>query len=147
MLATFLDGTPDSEAALIRLEGRGESDFARAEPIVREILSAVRASGDAAVQLYNERFGRRSPRLVVRDYPGAAALARLSGDVRDALKLSADRVRAFHLRERDKGFKYDEAGVTLGVRVLPVARAGVYAPGGKARYPSSVIMSAIPAQV
>ena len=147
MLATFVDGTPEFEAALRRLESRGESDFARAEPIVREILDAVRREGDEAVQRYNERFGRRAPHLVLRDYPGAAALARLSPDVHDAMVLAATRVRAFHQHERDVGFRYDEAGVTLGVRVLPVARVGVYAPGGKARYPSSVIMSAVPAQV
>ena len=147
MLATFVDGTPEFDAALRRLESRGESDFARAEPVVREILDAVRREGDEAVQRYNERFGRRAPHLVVRDYPGAAALARLSPDVHDAMVLAATRVRAFHQHERDVGFRYDEAGVTLGMRVLPVSRAGVYAPGGKARYPSSVIMSAVPAQV
>jgi len=147
MLATFVEGTPEFDAALRRLESRGESDFARAEPIVREILDAVRREGDEAVQRYNERFGRRAPHLVVREYPGAAALARLPADVREAMALAATRVRAFHAHEKDVGFRYDEAGITLGVRVLPVSRAGVYAPGGKARYPSSVIMSAVPAQV
>jgi histidinol dehydrogenase len=147
MLATFVEGTADFEQALARLELRGESDFARVEPAVREILAAVRAEGDAAVQRYNERFGRRSPNLVARDYPGAAALARLPADVRSAMELAATRVRAFHVHERDSGFRYEEGGITLGVRVSPVARAGVYAPGGKARYPSSVIMSAVPAHV
>ena len=147
MLATFVEGTADFEGALVRLEARGESDFARVEPAVREILAAVRAEGDAAVQRYNERFGRRAPHLVTREYPGAAALTRLPADVRDAMELAASRVRAFHMHERDTGFRYEEAGITLGVRVLPVARAGVYAPGGKARYPSSVIMSAVPAHV
>jgi histidinol dehydrogenase len=147
MLATFLDGTPAFDAALAKLEARGESDFARVEPTVREILRAVKTGGDAAVQHYNERFGRRAPRLVVRDYPGAAALARLPGDARAAMELAAARVRAFHQREVDTGFRYEEEGVALGVRVLPVTRAGVYAPGGKARYPSSVIMSAVPAHV
>jgi histidinol dehydrogenase len=147
MLATFLDGTPAFDAALAKLEGRGESDFARVEPAVREILRAVRTGGDAAVQHYNERFGRRAPRLVVRDYPGAAALARLPSDARAAMELATARVRAFHQREVDAGFRYEDEGVSLGVRVLPVTRAGVYAPGGKARYPSSVIMSAVPAHV
>ena len=147
MLATFLDGSPEFDAALDRFANRGEADFARVEPAVREILGAVRAEGDAAVQRYNERFGRRAPHLVLRDYPGAAALARLAPDVRDALELAADRIRAFHKRQIDPGFRYDDDGITLGTRVLPVARAGVYAPGGKARYPSSVLMSAIPARV
>jgi len=147
MLAIVLEGTPDFAAALTRLESRGESDFARVEPVVREILAAVRTGGDAAVQRYNERFGRRAPTLVVRDYGGAAALARLPAEARAALELAATRVRSFHEHQRDAGFRYHEDGVTLGTRVLPVARAGVYAPGGKARYPSSVLMAAIPAHV
>jgi histidinol dehydrogenase len=147
MLATFVEGAPEFESALGRLESRGESDFERVEPAVREIIAAVRAEGDAAVQRYNERFGRRAARLVTREYPGAAALARLPADVRAALELAAARIRAFHAHERDAGFRYEEAGITVGLRVLPVARAGVYAPGGKARYPSSVLMSAVPADV
>ena len=147
MLATFLDGTPEFDAALNRLEVRGEADFARVEPTVREILAAVRSEGDAAVQRYGEQFGRRAPRLLLRDYPGAPALARLPSDVRDALDLAAKRIRSFHEYQRDAGYGYEEDGITLGVRVLPVDRAGIYAPGGKARYPSSVLMSAIPARV
>jgi histidinol dehydrogenase len=147
MLAIYLEGKPDFEAALVKLEWRGEADFERVEPAVREILAAVRAEGDVAVQRYNERFGRRAPRLMVRDYPGAEALARLPAEERAALELAATRVRLFHEHERDVGFRYDSEGIVLGLRVLPVARAGVYAPGGKARYPSSVIMSAVPARV
>jgi histidinol dehydrogenase len=147
MLATFVEGTPDFDAALARLESRGESDFERVEQAVREILSAVRAEGDEAVQRYNAKFGRRAPHLVVREYPGAAALARLAPDVRAAMELAATRIRAYHLHQRDPGFRYEDGGITLGMRVLPVARAGVYAPGGKARYPSSVLMSAVPAHV
>jgi histidinol dehydrogenase len=147
MLATFLDGTPAFDAALERLEARGESDFQRVEPDVREILAAVKAEGDVAVQRYNEKFGRRAPELVLRNYPGATALARLQPEAREALEIAAARIRAFHEREIDPGFRYEADGVTLGLRVLPVRRAGVYAPGGKARYPSSVLMSAIPAQV
>ncbi|HZU81585.1 MAG TPA: histidinol dehydrogenase [Polyangiaceae bacterium] len=147
MLATLLDGTREFEATLDRLALRGEADFARVEPVVREIIAAVRKDGDAAVQRYSERFGKRAPRLVLRDYPGAAALIRLAPEVRSALELAASRIRAFHERQRDDGFRYDEDGIVLGVRVSPVARAGVYAPGGKARYPSSILMSAIPARV
>jgi histidinol dehydrogenase len=147
MLATLLDGTREFDAALARLESRGEADFARVEPIVREIIHAVRTEGDAAVQRYNERFGRRAARLVVRDFPGAAALARLPTEARSALELAAARIRSFHEHGRDTGFRYEDEGITLGVRVLPLTRVGVYAPGGKARYPSSVLMSAVPAHV
>ena len=157
MLAVFVDGTPDFDVALRRLERRGDTDFARVEPAVREILAAVKSGGDEAVQRCNARFGRRSPQLVIRDYPGPAALARLPAEASAALEFAAARIRAFHERERDiepqgaskpgGGFRYDDHGVALGVRVLPIGRVGVYAPGGKARYPSSVLMSAIPAQV
>jgi histidinol dehydrogenase len=151
MLAIHVDGTPAAAAALTRLASRGEADFTRVEPAVREILAAVRAEGDAAVHRYTEQFDkRRSARLLLREYPGAAALARLPHEARAALELSADRIRAFHEQQRahgEKSFRYHEDGVELGTRVSPVARAGVYAPGGKARYPSSVLMAAVPAQV
>src|ERR1700722_4683878 len=154
MLAIALEGTPEFDAAVARLESRGEADFARVEPTVREILAAVRAEGDAAVQRYSERFGRRSPQLVLSRSPGAAALARLPAEARAALELATSRVRAFHERQRDAGgasgtgsFQYEEEGITLGTRVSPIRRAGVYAPGGKARYPSSILMSAITAAV
>jgi histidinol dehydrogenase len=148
MLRVHVEGTPEFEAALEALANRGESDFGKVEPAVREILAAVRAEGDAAVLRYVARFEKRTPKaLFVRDYGGAAALARLSGDARAALELAAARIQRFHVHQRDAGFSYEEDGVRLGVRVSPVRRAGVYAPGGKARYPSSVLMSAIPAAV
>jgi histidinol dehydrogenase len=152
MLTVHIDGTPEGARALHTLASRGEADFARVEPVVREILAAVRDEGDAAVHRYTERFGgSRAPSLCVRDFPGAAALARLDASARAALELSAARVRAFHEKQREhegKTFRYDDADhAHLGTRVLPVRRAGVYAPGGKARYPSSVLMAAIPAHV
>lgn len=149
MLPIFAIGTPEAEATLQRLEGRGEWMHESVEPVVREILAAVRADGDAAVIRYQERFGRRPPQLLVRDYPGVAALERLAPQDRAALELAASRIRAFHVRaaQREEGFRYEQEGITLGVRVTPVGRVGIYAPGGKARYPSSVLMAAIPAQV
>jgi histidinol dehydrogenase len=83
---------------------------------------------------------------------GAAALARLDPAVRDGLTLAADRIERFHRRQWEAelghaSFSYEEEGIRLGMRVRPLARVGVYAPGGKARYPSSVLMAAIPARV
>ena len=148
MLRRHTDGTDDAAKILAALADRGEADFAAVEPVVREILAAVRAEGDAAVQRLQEKLGGRRPeRLFVRDYGGARALERLGAKERAALELAAARIRSFHERERDGGFRYEERGVGLGLRVSPVRRAGVYAPGGKARYPSSVLMAAIPAKV
>lgn len=142
--------SPDFAPALARLYRRGESDLERVEPVVRDILAAVRSQGDSAVLGYVEQHERRRPaELLVRDYDGAAALASLPAAVREALELSAARVRRYHEEQKRylQGFSYVEGGVELESRVLPVERAGVYAPGGKANYPSSVLMTAIPARV
>ena len=156
MIATVTFGTPAFDAVLARLQVRGESDFSKAEPAVREILAAVQKEGDAAVLRYVERFEKRAPAaLLRRDFGGEAALGRLAPDAREALGYAAARIRDFHVRERDAMFPglaagklaFQHEGSSLGLRVRPLARVGVYAPGGKARYPSSVLMSAIPAKV
>ncbi len=118
--------------------------------MVREILSAVRSEGDAGLRRYVERFEKSVPKAwLERDYGGQAALHSLPAPVAEALIEGAERIRRYHQRQADSlgGFEYTEAGVTLGSRVTPLARVGVYAPGGKARYPSSVLMCAVPAQV
>jgi histidinol dehydrogenase len=142
--------SPDFASALSRLARRGESDLERVEPVVREIIAAVRAGGDRAVLSFVEKHEQRRPKqLLVRDYDGAEALAALPSLLREALELAATRIRRFHEEQRKHllGFSYSEGGVTLENRVLPVSSAGVYAPGGKANYPSSVLMTAIPARV
>jgi histidinol dehydrogenase len=148
LLRTYESPSPAFDEALGALRHRGVADLARVEPEVRAILEGVRRGGDEAVLRYGERFdGRRAAPLVLRPYDGAGALARLEPRLAGALREAAARIRAFHERQRDPGFRYEEGGVALGQRVRPVARAGVYAPGGKARYPSSVLMAAIPARV
>lgn len=143
-----VEGAPGFEAALRAVCNRGELDHARVEPVVREILDGVRREGDAAVRRFDARFrGRAAGVLLRKDYGGAAALARLPDEVRRALTFAQARIARFHEHQRDQGYRYEEEGVTLGVRVRPVRRAGVYAPGGKARYPSTVLMSAVPAKI
>lgn len=142
--------SPDFAPTLARLRRRGESDLERVEPVVKDILAAVRSQGDAAVLDYVEKLEQRRPaQLFMRDYDGKAALEALPPAVRQALELSATRVRRYHEVQKQhlQGFSYTEGGVTLESRVLPVERAGVYAPGGKANYPSSVLHTAIPARV
>ena len=150
-LRSVTQGTAEFDSLLARLARRGESDLDRVEPAVREILSAVRSEGDAALKRYVERFEKRPlpPAWLQRDYGGPSALASLSAPVREALVEATARIRRYHQRQADGlgGFEYTEQGVTLGSRVTPLARVGVYAPGGKARYPSSVLMCAVPAQV
>ena len=150
LLAVAVEGSAQFEPLLAKLRRRGESDLARVEPAVREILHAVRTGGDRALGELVERFESRRPeRFLVRDYGGAQALAGLAAPMRQALELSAERVRRYHERQREGllGFEYEEGGVRLGSRTQPLERVGVYVPGGKARYPSSVLMAAIPAAV
>lgn len=148
MLARYVDGTKTFDEALGRLVQRGDDDLSRVEAAVREICAAVRREGDAAVLRYAERFDGRRPNPLVRaEFGGAEAFDRLPQHAREALQFAAERIAEFHQHQRDPGFRYERAGITLGTRVLPLRRVGVYAPGGKARYPSSVLMSAIPARV
>jgi histidinol dehydrogenase len=150
-LSIAVDGSPEFEATLRRLESRGATDLEAVAPAVSEILAEVRREGDDAVRRYVERFERRTVGpLVIGAEAGAAALGRLDPAQRAALELAAARIRRYHerqLRAGEESFRYEDDGVSLGLRVRPLARVGVYAPGGKARYPSSVLMTAIPAQV
>ncbi|HVY45534.1 MAG TPA: histidinol dehydrogenase [Minicystis sp.] len=144
----LVEGSSEFDAKLDQLMRRGGEDLDAVAPVVREILADVRRSGEAGVRRSIEAFERRRPaKLVLRDFDGAGALARLEASLRDALALAAARITRFHERQREPGFRYVEEGIELGVRVRPLARVGVYAPGGKARYPSSVLMAAIPARV
>lgn len=120
------------------------------------ILAAVKARGDAAVLEYTNQFDRLAAASVAAlEIPQAelqAALLSLSPARRDALQAAADRVRAYHERQKREcgsdGFTFTEAdGTVLGQKVTPLDKVGIYVPGGKAAYPSSVLMNAIPAKV
>jgi histidinol dehydrogenase len=133
-----------------QLARRGETDLDRVEGAVREILDVVRRGGDRAVLDYVTRFeGRQPAQLLRRDFGGKEALASLEPTLQRALSTAAERIATYHARQAEqlRTFEYDEAGVTLSSRVTPVQRAGIYAPGGKASYPSSVLMTAVPARV
>jgi histidinol dehydrogenase len=123
---------------------------------VAAILADVKANGDAAVLAYTEKFDRvKAPDLASLEISPAllqAALASLPTAQRTALQSAAERIRSFHARQKTEcgadGFVYTEAdGTVLGQKVTPLDRVGIYVPGGKAAYPSSVLMNAIPAKV
>jgi histidinol dehydrogenase len=122
------------------------------EDAVDAILADVRARGDAAVLAYTERFDRVSARAVSElEIPRAEldrALKALDPEVRSALGEAAARIRRYHERQRMQSWRYTEPdGTVLGQNVTPLDRVGLYVPGGKAAYPSSVLMNAIPARV
>lgn len=135
--------------ALEALADRGDADLARVEPAVAAILEEVRRGGDAALLALTERIDQRRPEPLAYDRASMERALAALGDVeRSALDLAARRVRALHEHQREPSARFvDGDGVELGWRVRPLQRVGVYAPGGKARYPSSVLMAAIPARV
>ena len=139
-------------AALLAFEGAQDEAVDHA---VATILADVKARGDAAVIEYTNRFDRLAVRsLAELELPTAAlqqALAALPLAQREALEVAARRVRRYHQRQLTHSWTYeddDEApGTVLGQKVTPLERVGLYVPGGKAAYPSSVLMNAIPAKV
>ena len=122
------------------------------DQVVAAILADVKARGDAAVVEYTCRFDRLNAEtfaeLELSRGELQQALDSLPGEQRAALEAAAARVRAYHERQPLQGWQYEEAdGTLLGQKVTPLDRVGLYVPGGKASYPSSVLMNAIPAKV
>ncbi len=122
------------------------------ERTVTEILASVRTLGDAAVLDYTRRFDQIEVKTMAElELPATAlkaAFAGLPADRRHALEHAAARVRGYHERQKIDSWEYTEAdGTRLGQKVTPLDRVGLYVPGGKAAYPSSVLMNAIPAKV
>ncbi len=148
MLTIHEAGTAAYAEAEAKLARRGESDLLRVEPDVRAILDAVRERGDEALHAYAQKFEARSIERLVWSKAEIEEGARACPEpVQALLREAAERIRRYHEHQIDRGFRYTEGGIELGQRVLPVRAAGVYAPGGKARYPSSVLMTAVPAKV
>jgi histidinol dehydrogenase len=140
------------DAALGKLLDWEQTADVAVETVVRDIINDVRMHGDAALLEYTQRFDRRSVTdAAALEIPLAdcrEALERIPVDQREALELAAGRVRAYAGHQRLDSWSYTEAdGTLLGQQVMPMDRAGLYVPGGKAAYPSSVLMNAIPAKV
>ena len=148
-LSTRAAGFDARLAALTRYEATGNAGVER---VVRKIIADVRKRGDAAVLAYARRFDKIKARSVaaleVSRKDLFLSLKSISGRDRKALNQAAMRIRRFHQRQLAASWNYSEAdGTLLGQRVTPLDRVGLYVPGGKAAYPSSVLMNAIPAKV
>ena len=135
--------------ALLAFEAAADENIERT---VAGILADVKARGDAAVVEYTNKFDRLSASAMADLELGKAelqaALDGLPADRRAALEVAAQRVRAYHERQKLDGWSYTEAdGTLLGQMITPLDRVGLYVPGGKAAYPSSVLMNEIPAKV
>nr|WP_298173797.1 histidinol dehydrogenase [uncultured Pseudomonas sp.] len=119
---------------------------------VLDIIKAVRERGDAALVEFTQRFDGLEVAgmadLILPRERLELALSRITAEQRQALEIAAERVRSYHEKQKQDSWTYAEAdGTVLGQKVTPLDRAGLYVPGGKASYPSSVLMNAIPAKV
>ena len=121
------------------------------EATVREILHAVRRQGDQAVIQYTADFDGATlsaDQLLLSGAELDAAYQQVSKGLLDAIRLACKNVEAFHRQRLPQSWvRFEDNGVVLGKRYTPVDRAGLYIPGGRAAYPSTVIMNAIPARV
>ena len=136
-------------ASLIAFEAAQDPEV---DATVARIVADVRARGDAALLDYTAKFDRlQAPSAAALEISAAdmrGAFEALPGEQRAALEAAAARIRAFHERQKMASWTYRDAdGCELGQQVTPLDRVGLYVPGGKAAYPSSVLMNAIPAQV
>jgi histidinol dehydrogenase len=135
---------------LKKIAARARVQGAAVEKPVKTILQAVERSGDNAVLRFTKQFDKVSLKpyqLIVTSEEIKEAYFHIRKDEGDALRFAAQRITAFHERQRTKTWMYQDGAVTLGQVVTPIDAVGVYVPGGKAVYPSTVLMSAIPAKV
>ena len=132
------------------LVNRSSMDLFTEDETVRKILNDVREKGDEAVLRLTHQFDRHAlplEKIRVTSDEIKAAYKEINQEELDALGEAAKRIRLFHERQKQDSWTYEEDGIVLGQMVKPLEIVGIYVPGGKASYPSSVLMNAIPAKV
>ncbi len=150
MIGIFNSGTGSCRERLARLRPSGGAPDGQLMSAVQKIIADVESRRDEALLDYAERFDRvkRGEPVEVPRADFEKAVSRLDPGVLKALKLARERIEAYHRRQVQTGYVFtDKLGSRLEMRVEPVTRAGVYIPGGKAAYPSTVLMNVIPARV
>ena len=129
---------------------RSPDSYPEQEAIVSVILADVRENGDKAVFNYTKKFDGAdisAENFIVTEEEEKEAYEKVDPALIDVIRKAISRIRTFHEKERQKSWFMTEEGMVLGQKVTPLSRVGVYVPGGKAAYPSSVLMNVIPAQV
>jgi histidinol dehydrogenase len=141
----------DFEQSFLALLNQARETTARVDTVVAAIIARVRAEGDAALCAYTQAFDHVAltpEALRVTEAEIDAARGRVAPALLEALDLAATRIEAFHRAQLPIDMQmHDDAGVTMGLRWTPLDAVGIYVPGGKAAYPSSVLMNALPARV
>jgi histidinol dehydrogenase len=132
-----------------KLDITSEQDGQALDQTVLEIINQIRENGDQALTSYTEQFdGVALENLLVTEAEFTEAKSLVSPEFMEALKKAAERIKAFHKNQVEKSwFTNEESGILLGQKVTPLESVGVYVPGGKAAYPSTVLMNVIPAKL
>jgi histidinol dehydrogenase len=142
---------PAFKPLLARILGRRGSRESEVEERVDEIIRTVQKTGDRALLRYTRLFDRvdlNRSTIEVKADEIERAMAKVPAEDLRTLRLAAKRIAAFHRRQLQRSWQYrDPLGILLGQRITPLARVGVYVPGGKASYPSTVLMNTVPAKV
>ena len=140
----------DKEELLKKLDERGNVDDSKALAIVKDIIRNIKERGDEALIEYTNKFDSAVVNLSnfkVSDEEIKNAFNSISDELKETFKIAKERIYNFHLHQKEDGFTYENDGEILGQKVTPLENVGVYVPGGKAAYPSTVFMDVIPAQV
>jgi histidinol dehydrogenase len=138
------------KTVLKRITSRSNLQGGAVETAVKTILKAVERGGDSAVIRYTKKFDRvtlKPAQFRISPEQVKEAYYQIRKEEGDALRYAAQRIMSFHERQKTKTWMYQDGGATLGQVIMPLDSVGVYVPGGKAVYPSSVLMCAIPAKV
>ena len=152
MIKRLNTGQNDFKDAFAHLISVSGTDKARVSEVVKEIIEDVKSSGDAAVEKYSRKFDGSSfagvKQIVLDDNIKRRVLSIGQKDQIRAMTKAYERIRLYHSHQKIEPYSYtDSKGSHFAMRVLPLERVGIYVPGGKAAYPSSVMMNAIPASV
>ncbi len=128
---------------------RGDIETEKYEPIVKTIIKEVKERGDEALVEFTEKFDKvklNPEDLVIPFEELEKAYNEIEDDVRWAYEVAYERIYEFHENQKEKSFFKEEEGMILGQKITPLEVVGLYVPGGKAAYPSSVIMNTAPAK-
>lgn len=130
------------------LFGKREELTSNVENIVKEIIADVKINGDSALKKYSAQFdGYKGESLLVGEEEFEEAINSLPESYIKTLKASVENITKFHAKQVKKSFEINDGDKIVGQKVIPIARAGIYVPGGTAAYPSTVLMNAIPAKI
>lgn len=140
----------NKDELLKKLDERGNVDNSKTLSIVKEIISNIKEQGDSALILYTNKFD--SPLITLDNIKVSEEEIKngydaISDELKETFKIARQRIYDFHMHQKEETWTYENNGEVLGQKVTPLENVGVYVPGGKAAYPSTVFMDVVPAQV